>query len=232
MPTDLISIIILNHNTWEECTQRCLECVLQNTRPPFEIILVDNGSNQHEAARIQQELQHEAAMHLIAARENLGFSAGNNCGLAEADAEARFICFLNSDCYILEAGWNRKVTDMFERNPQLGAASLTRGEKCHYIDGEYGDAYWFEPTIEPYDCEWVNGACLVVDRSRVGDLRFDTAYSPAYWEDTDLSFQIRQQGWMVAQRPDFDITHLGSSTVAGMKDGIPFQGQTLALSYL
>lgn len=232
MTQDLTSIIILNHNTWDECTCECLLRVQRHTQPPYEVILVDNGSTTGEKTQLEEHVRDIASITMVSLPENLGFAAGNNGGLDAVSPHAHQVCLLNSDCYINEARWNQKARQLFEDDPQLGAVSLTSGEKCHFIDGEFGDAYWFEPGEPPYDCEWINGACLVMDCSRVGAIRFDKYYSPAYWEDTDLSFQIRSQGWSLVQRPDFDIRHLGSRTVAKMRNCIPYQGQLLMVQYL
>ena len=230
------SVIILNHNTWATCTQGCLRCVQECTAPPFEVVLVDNGSAAAEVACIQRQTSELQDVRLVLSDANLGFSGGHNRGLQEVSPVARLVCFLNSDCYIREPGWNRKALRHFEAQPQLGALSLTQGEPCYFLDGEFGDAYSFEPQepydCESYDCEWVNGACLVVDRSRVAEIGFDEAYSPAYWEDVDLSFAIRRQGWAVAQSPHFQVIHVGSQTVQQMQGHIPFKGGSLTVEYL
>lgn len=55
---------------------------------------------------------------------------------------------------------------------------------------------------------------------------------PTYWEDVDLSFQVRAAGRMIAQRPDFEVVHRGGSMTAKMKEGIPFQGENWPAAYL
>lgn len=221
---DVTSVVILNHNTWEECTRECLERVRHFTTSPYEVILVDNGSSAQEVERIRACVSSMAGVKFVENKENLGYPAGNNCGLQHRSASSRLVCFLNSDCFISERAWNAKALRRFNNDWRLGAMSLTRGEKCYFFDSDTGNTYSHEPLQEPYDCEWVNGACLVVDCSRVKDPAFDEAFTPGYWEDVDLSFQIRIQGWSLSQRPDFNIVHLGSRTVTKLKGRLPYQG--------
>jgi len=63
------------------------------------------------------------------------------------------------------------------------------------------------------DVDYCSGACLAVRRSvfeRLGG--FDTRYAPAYYEDVDLAFRLRENGYRVLYQPAAKIVHFEGST--------------------
>ena len=73
---------------------------------------------------------------------------------------------------------------------------------------------------------------MVVDRAKTGHILFDPSFGPAYWEDVDLSLQVRSQGWGVAQLPGYEMVHLGFRTVAKLAGMISVEGKDLSLEQL
>ncbi|MEO7065680.1 MAG: glycosyltransferase, partial [Rhodanobacter sp.] len=73
------------------------------------------------------------------------------------------------------------------------------------------------------EVDYVSGASLLIRREvfqRIGG--FDTRYAPAYYEDTDLAFAVRQLGLHVYYEPASTVTHCegitaGSDLNSGMK---------------
>ncbi len=91
MPPE-VSIIIINYNTLS-LTRQCILSVLEKTKDcRYEIILVDNAS-QEEGIDQLQFLSNN--VKLIKSSRNLGFAGGNNLGINHASGE--FILLLNSD---------------------------------------------------------------------------------------------------------------------------------------
>ena len=112
-----IAIVILNWNGYED-TLECLQSLALCTYNNFEIILVDNASQDNSVAIIKERLhQHNADASLrkfcfeeenrdessikvtfIENAENLGFAIGNNIGIAKAlELDAGSILLLNND---------------------------------------------------------------------------------------------------------------------------------------
>jgi GT2 family glycosyltransferase len=90
-----LSIIILSWNT-KELTQQCLKSIFDNVKDiDFEVIVVDNGSNDGSAEMIEKEFPQ---VILIKNKENLGFTKGNNQGFERSRGE--YVLFLNSDTII------------------------------------------------------------------------------------------------------------------------------------
>src|SRR5690554_7896405 len=91
MPPE-VSIIIINYNTLS-LTRQCILSILEQTEDcSYEIILVDNASQE---VGIDQLLILSNKIKLIKSSQNLGFAGGNNLGIYHASGE--FILLLNSD---------------------------------------------------------------------------------------------------------------------------------------
>ncbi len=60
---------------------------------------------------------------------------------------------------------------------------------------------------------WVSGGSGLFDRDKFLELGgFDEAFSPAYWEDVDLSFRARARGWKVQFDEKATVVHQHEST--------------------
>jgi glycosyltransferase involved in cell wall biosynthesis len=84
-----VSVIIPVHNR-AHCIERALQSVLQQSMPPDQIILVDDGSTDALASVVAQY----PAVELIQ-QAHAGVSAARNCGIAAARHE--WIALLDSD---------------------------------------------------------------------------------------------------------------------------------------
>lgn len=90
-----VSILILNYNTCR-LTMDCLRSVYDSeTSYSYEIILVDNNSQDDSVEMISKEFPE---VLLIANSENVGFAKGNNQGMEVASG--RYVLLLNSDTVI------------------------------------------------------------------------------------------------------------------------------------
>lgn len=78
----MLGIIILNYNTWEESI-RCVESIIQNTKIPFQVYLVDNFSTR-KLSETEKEKLNLLNVELIYNKKNSGYAAGNNVGLKKA----------------------------------------------------------------------------------------------------------------------------------------------------
>ena len=91
-----VSVVIPLYNK-EQAVETTLKSVLRQTRPPDEVIIVDDGSTDESVAVIRQVLEAErsATPVRIITQENLGVSVARNRGADEARCE--YIAFLDAD---------------------------------------------------------------------------------------------------------------------------------------
>lgn len=118
-----LSVVILNYNV-----RYFLELCLRSVREAIstidaEIIVVDNSSKD-ESCKMVKQLFPEVT--LIENKENLGFSKGNNQGVAVAKGE--YICILNPDTVVAEDTF-RLLLSFVQKEENLGVVG------CKLIDG-------------------------------------------------------------------------------------------------
>jgi GT2 family glycosyltransferase len=118
---ELASLIVLCCNE-VEYTRHCLESVLQHTRPPYELILVDNGSTDGTPAYLADVRTRPGPQRVLVLRneQNVGFPAGCNQGLAEA--RGRYAVLLNNDTIVNEGWLDGLVAAVLHEWPLVGLA--------------------------------------------------------------------------------------------------------------
>jgi GT2 family glycosyltransferase len=92
-----VFVIILNWNGFD-VTCDCLRSLASVDYSNMQVVVVDNGSTDCSADRLQQQF---GWIRVIRNSVNLGFTGGNNCGIRAAlDAEADYILLLNNDTVV------------------------------------------------------------------------------------------------------------------------------------
>ena len=133
-PPDL-SIMIVSYNT-RAMTLACLHSVLDQTHGGFEILVVDNGSQDGSAAAIAAEFPAGSCpVTLLAETKNHGFAKANN--LAAAKARGQMLLLLNPDTLVLNGAVD-KLLAFASRNPQ----AKIWGGRTVFADG----------TLNPASC--------------------------------------------------------------------------------
>jgi len=153
----------------------------------IELILVDNASTD-ETEVVARAFARETTLPFtyVRLRADRGPAAGRNHGIDRA--RGAFFAFTDSDC-IPSAGWVREAVAAFDR-PSLG---IVQG-RTECLEQR---AQMFSHFIETrrFDSSF-STSNVVYRRAALGSHRFDP--SCAYWEDTDLGFRVRADGWDVA----------------------------------
>ncbi|MDH4264510.1 MAG: glycosyltransferase family 2 protein, partial [Deltaproteobacteria bacterium] len=228
----VVSVIIPVWNKWEY-TYNCLCSLLKYTdKVPYEIIIVNNASDDETP----QMLAKVRNIWVINNETNFGFTEACNIGAKASTGE--FLLFLNNDTEVRK-GWLSAMINLAKIDKSIGLI----GGKLIYPDGklqEAGGIVWNDPEnlafiYGKYDdpnkweynfvkeVDYCSGACILVRKDlfkKVG--LFDTRFAPAYFEDTDLAFRIRELGYKVMYQPKAEIIHFeglsaGTDTLQGVK---------------
>jgi GT2 family glycosyltransferase/SAM-dependent methyltransferase/glycosyltransferase involved in cell wall biosynthesis len=197
-------------------TFTCLRSIAEVVEPfPFEVIVVDDASSDDTAAMLAVC----EGVRVVRHSTNQGFISSCNDGARVAKGEILF--FLNNDTVVLP-GWLSSSVGTFQTFAKVGAV----GSKLLFPSGvlqEAGGAIWEDGTgwnvgrgDDPDKPEWnyvrevdyCSGASLAVRADVFRHLEgFDSTYAPAYYEDTDLAFRIRELGFRVLYQPFSRVIH-------------------------
>jgi O-antigen biosynthesis protein len=215
-----VSIIIPVFNQFR-FTQSCLASLQKHQGTErFEVIVVDDCSTDETREAIPQI---PGVVYLRNGR-NSGFIASCNQG-AEA-AHGNYLVFLNNDT-LVQPGWLTALLETFAEEPRAGIV----GSKLFYPDGrlqEAGGIVWrdasgwnygkFDDPEKPEynylrEVDYCSAAALMVSKSLFESVGgFDSRYAPAYYEDTDLAFKVRQAGYKVLYQPLSEVIHFEGAT--------------------
>jgi GT2 family glycosyltransferase len=233
-----VSIVVPAHNNWRY-THLCLRAVLEHTvGHDYEVILADDGSTD--------ETLTASSLLVNVAVERLDTRAGfvGNCNNGARRGRGHYLLFLNNDT-IAQPGWLDALVDTADADTDVGIV----GPKLIYENGRLQDAGGIvlaDGTTRNYgrngypsapefnrvrDVDYVSGCCLLVRRdlwNRVGG--FDERYAPAYYEDVDLAFAARREGFRVVYQPHAVVVHFdgashGHDTTAGVKRFLEINAQ-------
>jgi GT2 family glycosyltransferase len=233
VPAPIISVIVLNYNG-REWLPGCLEAVYAQGCPvPFEVLLVDNGSNDRSATLAAER---HPALRVVCNGENLGFAAGNNRGAAAARGE--WLLFLNNDTRA-EPRWLERMYAATVAHPEfalftsrivfLHDPSVVDSAGDGYVraggafkHGHGADAAAFATSREVFG---VCGGAFMIRRDAFEALGgFDPLFFMVH-EDVDLSYRARLRGlrcWYVA---DAVVRHAGSGSLGMSSPTAVFYGQ-------
>lgn len=94
MPTqDFVSFIVPFYNA-EQYISKCVDCILRQTYPHWELLLIDDGSKDQSASISDQCATSDNRIRVIH-QENRGVSVARNIGLAQA--KGKWIAFIDVD---------------------------------------------------------------------------------------------------------------------------------------
>jgi GT2 family glycosyltransferase/glycosyltransferase involved in cell wall biosynthesis len=213
----LVSIIIPVYNQFAY-TFNCLESLSVNLSSDlaYEIIIVNDASSDETLEQLATLVK---GIKVLTNAENSGFI--RSCNYGASQAKGQYLYFLNNDTRILE-NCLESLVKLIINNPQVGAV----GSKLIYANGkqqEAGGIIWNsadgwnygrldspeEPEynyVRPVD--YCSGASLLVPTDLFKQLGgFSQDFIPAYYEDTDLCFAIRELGYQVLYQPQSNVIH-------------------------
>ncbi|MFP6600566.1 MAG: glycosyltransferase family 2 protein [Deltaproteobacteria bacterium] len=202
-----VTAVVLNWNGLDD-TLRCISSLEALTYEDLSILVVDNGSELSPRERLERE---HSQVRVVENVRNLGYSGGNNIGIARAvDDGAEFVWVLNNDTVVERASLGELVAAA-ERHPRAAAV----GGKVLHVDPAdriwvtWGRVTWLQSLIalvgegrkdhRRYDVEravpWIPGCSLLLRSAAVVELGgFDENFF-AYHEDVEWAERARRRGW-------------------------------------
>jgi GT2 family glycosyltransferase len=216
-----VTVVVLNFNG-EHVVGRCLEAVLAQDYPSFDVVLVDNASRDASLERARPFLA-SGRLSILALGRNVGCPGGRNVGLRYATGA--WVAFLDADGYA-RPGWLAAAVRAGTAAEDVGAVAswvtfawrpeiLNGAGGTLNLRGYGGDHGWHQRAaraVAPSEPLFPMGCGMVVRRDVLEELGgFDAALFN-YYDDADLGLRIWASGRRVVLAPDAGVDHdFGSS---------------------
>lgn len=212
-----VAVVLVNWNGRDD-TLECLASLANIEYSNCSIIVVDNASRDDSVAAIRASF---SDVQVIESGANLGFTGGNNLGIARSlENGADFVFLLNNDT-IIDSKAVGELVKTARKNPDFGLLTplvfyynapqdvwfggakldLSRGIAVH------DNARAPQPDDALREVAWASGCTMffraaVLQRLRGFDERFFLN-----WEDVELSLRVQKMGLKIGLVPSARVWH-------------------------
>ena len=219
----LISVIIPNWNG-ASYLPTCLDSLLRQSYPNFEVMVVDNGSTDGSLELLERDYPE---VKVVALLENRGFAGGVNAGIREVQGE--ILAVFNNDAEA-DPRWLEELAKALARHPEAGMATpkvlllderdvINSAGDFYGVDGVPGNRGVWQRDEGQFDREeYVFGAAGVAAayrRAMLDDVGlFDEDFF-SFCEDVDLAWRAQLARWKCVYVPKAVVYHKLSATGGG-----------------
>jgi GT2 family glycosyltransferase len=219
-----VDIVICIHNALAD-VKNCLESVIRYSRPPYSLILVDDGSDDETHSYISEF----ASVHNAAFIRNdsaKGYTFAANQGLKQSLSD--HVILLNSDT-VVTPNWLDRMVTCGESDALIGIVGpMSNTASWQSIPDLFNQEDWAENGLpdgmSPSEMglllaqysgrvypriPFLNGFCLMIKRTVLDQIGvFDeAAFGKGYGEENDYCLRARAAGWQLAVADDVYIYH-------------------------
>ncbi len=216
----VVSILTWNHR---QLITDCLQSIFAHRQYPNYRVCVFNQASHDGTREYLDSLK--GRIDVVHHSENIGFVLGNNAVFRRYPDHD--VVLLNDDTLVTD-GWLEALADTAYSAPDIGIV----GSKLIYPNGvlqEAGSVVYRDasganigkgedPTLPQYnvrrDVDYCSGASIYIRRDALDSVggQLDEHFAPAYYEDTDLAFSVRQAGYRVVYEPRSAVFHREGAT--------------------
>ena len=241
-----VSVIWLNYNSSHviDITQRSLRSILKIDYPNFEVILVDNGSDDGSDKIIEAfvaEFAQGSQIRFVKLNQNLGFTGGMNAGFALRDRSSDYVSLLHNDV-LVKSDYLKKIVPYLENHEDVGVIQgivvSLMNESVVDSSGYMMDESLTHVTVG-YDCmastiisaryvTYVEGTmpvyrvCMVKDVLKSDSLLFVPCGFLHYLEDVFLSLMLWNQGYKSIVIPSIVGSHYRLAVTNKFGSKVPY----------
>ena len=190
-------------------TQQFVDSIRRHTDVPYELIVVDNGSDW-----VAANYARAAADHVVLNATNLGFARGMNQGLAMA--RGRYVAFCNNDT-VMPSGWAETLVETARLHPDAAVVvpAVTSARNQVNVRTEPGDKI---EVLSPFSAPPA-AIIYVMPADIVRALgAWSEEYEIASGEDVDLCFKAWVNDLDVVYDQRVLVQHVGKGTSSLLDD--------------
>ncbi|MGE0359975.1 MAG: glycosyltransferase family 2 protein [Vicinamibacterales bacterium] len=233
-----VSVVIVSWNT-RALTTACLASLPAAAGAlSWDAWVIDNASTDGSVEAIRDSFPH---VRVVANRENAGFAAANNQGIAAS--RGRYVLLLNSDT-VAQPGSIAALIAFADAHPRAGVV----GPRLENPDGSFQTGPTPFPSLSnellsvtgigrrltyrgypsrpaaasrrAQRTDYVVGACMLARREALDEVGvLDEGYF-MYSEEPDWCWRMRAAGWETWYTPDAVITHFGGQSTRQVREAM------------
>ncbi|KPX83084.1 Glycosyl transferase, group 2 family protein [Pseudomonas amygdali pv. mori] len=229
----LVTLVIPTRNAYA-LVKQCIDSIKSlTTYKNYEIILIDNGSDDPESLEYFAQIGQEENIRVLRDDGPFNYSALNNAAVRIAKGE--LIGLINNDIEVITPEWLSEMVSI-ALQPKVGAVGarlwypdnrLQHGGVVVGIGGVAGHAHKYLPKgAHGYFCRAeliqefsaVTAACLIIKKSifdEVGGL--DEQHLKIAFNDVDFCLRVQEAGYLNVWTPFSELYHHESAT-RGLED--------------
>lgn len=226
----LASIIVPTRNHVQLLRETIESLRTKTTYKNYEVIIVDNGSDEEAAIHYLNQLKEEGC-HVLNAPGPFNFSKLVNQGVSVAKGQV--LVLLNNDVVVTDAGWLVEMVS-WAVDPEIGAIGARllypsaliqhagvflgyHGAAGHLCRGEDvaqgGNGNWCDSLRQ---VSAVTAACLAVSKDKFHQVGgFDEESFGVAYNDVDFCLKLKKLGYHNLYNPKATLLHLESASRAG-----------------
>lgn len=232
---DPIDIIVCVHNALED-VKRCFDSILKHTALPYQLILVDDGSDAATEAYLNEFKEKHAGTKLIRNGVAKGYTLAANIGMRASTAP--YLILLNSDT-LATPGW----VDRLYRATQIDSSIAVVGPLANTASwqsipklSDNGD--WADNPLPPGvsveemaelvaeysgylfpEVPLLNGFCMMIRRTALDKVGLfdEESFGQGYGEEDDFNFRVGYSGLKKVIADDTYIYHAQSKSYSSEK---------------
>ena len=227
-PQPLVSLVIPTRNGGAHLST-CIDSILERTTySNFEILVVDNGSDEPASLTLLEEIAGHPQIRVIPDPGPFNYSRINNSAVAQS--AGAIIALLNDDVAVINPEW---LSDMVSIAVQPGVGAV--GAKLIYenntvqhagiilgVNGIADHSHrgiprqhpgYFSKAMLTQSFSAVTAACMVLRKDVFLEVDgFDEVNLPVAFNDVDLCLKLKYAGYRNVWTPDAELYHYESLT--------------------
>lgn len=221
-----VTVVVCIHNAVYD-VEECLLALWEKRTYPYEIILVDDGSDEETRSYVDKFVE-ITGVKLIRNETALGYTISANKGLHASESD--YIILLNSDTIVTE-GWVEKMVTCFRKNEKAGIVSPLSNAASYQSVPEIHDfeaGTWKKNVLAPGitlemmgqivemasahaypQVSVLNGFCFMISRHVINAIGYldEENFPKGYGEEVDYCLRAEKAGFELRVVDDVYIFH-------------------------